>query len=482
MSANPDRTRSFPERRQDVKRPLATESFIQTGLARKFLLAITALIVVVSLGWVVFFQLAGDQPGRSLLVLGFLTVSLILGVGLAVGLSRAIVHPLQRLAQAMNLVADEEDQFDALGMPTGSRFRRLDDYDLNIHTRDEIEQLADKFKAMMRKLENSCAQLEQSLKEKNRLTEDLQAVNRRNEAIIRDRTREIVEKNLRLYETTEELQFQKEDLIGANEQLEKISQMKSDFLASMSHELRTPLNSIIGFAEVLKHRMFGELNKKQDKYIGNIQDAGKHLLSLINNILDISKVEAGKMVLLIETYSINRVIDEVRNTIRTLAYKKNIEIKQELGQDMVVQGDAAKFKQILYNLLSNAIKFTEEMGKITVATQEVPAGRKFEGGPGAPAFEVSEPSLLLTIRDTGIGIPLEEQEKIFIEFEQTEQSRKSRVEGTGLGLALTRRLAILHGGAIWLSSMPGEGTTMFVVLPINAKPEKAEEEAPKNDG
>jgi len=412
---------------------------------------------------------------RSLTVIWFLILFLIFGVGLAWFLSMIIINPIQQLARAMKIVASEEEEFDESGMPCGRRFRRINDVDLNIHTQDEIGQLADEFQIMLHKLENSYQRLERIIEEKNQivqeksqLAESLRELNRRNEIIIKDRTREVVEKNLRLYEIFEELQFQKEELISMNEQLEKISRMKSEFLASMSHELRTPMNSIIGFAEVLKDKMFGDLNDRQEKYLSNILASARHLLQLINNILDISKVEAGKMKLVIEPYSLNRVIDEVQNTIRTLAYKKNINLELKLSRDIVMQGDASKVKQILYNLLSNAIKFTDEKGHITISTEEIAAGKCFAGGPGSDAFMVESPAVLLTIADNGIGIKPEDQNRIFVEFEQAGQTRRKKYEGTGLGLALTRKLVILHNGHIWIESVVDQGTKVYVVLPINA--------------
>jgi signal transduction histidine kinase len=413
-------------------------------------------------------------PMRSLTVLWFLTLFVIFGVGFGWFLSMIIINPIQQLVRAMKFVASEAEDFDdETGMPQGRRFRRLSDANLNIHNRDEIGQLAGEFQTMMQKLENSYQRLETIINEKNdivqeksELAENLKELNRKNEIIIKDRTREVVEKNLRLYEIFEELQFQKEELISMNAQLEKISRMKSEFLASMSHELRTPMNSIIGFAEVLRDKMFGELNERQEKYLSNILASARHLLQLINNILDISKVEAGKMKLMVEPYSLNRVIDEVQNTIRTLAYKKNIHIALNLSRDIVMQGDSSKIKQILYNLLSNAIKFTDEKGNILISTEEITTGKYYEGGPGSDAFMVEAPSVLLTFKDNGIGIKEEEQNKIFAEFEQAEQTRKRKYEGTGLGLALTRKLVNLHDGHIWIESELDVGTSVFVILPI----------------
>jgi signal transduction histidine kinase len=294
------------------------------------------------------------------------------------------------------------------------------------------------------------------------------------EATIRDRTREIVEKNLKLYELSEELQIQKEDLVRMNEQLEKTSRMKSAFLANMSHELRTPLNSIIGFAEILKDKMFGDFNERQEKYLSHILTSGRHLLQLINNILDLSKVEAGKMKLNLEPFSVNRVIDEVQTIIKTLAYKKNIEIQVDLCPEVIMFGDAAKMKQILYNLLSNAIKFTPEKGLVAIHTEEISAGTQIKVGSGK-WFSPLAPYLLLTVKDTGIGINAEDQERIFLEFEQSEQTRGKGYEGTGLGLALTRKLVELHNGQVWVESEVNRGSEFSLILPIkgNAPAEDA---------
>ncbi len=470
---------------EERRRPGADQSEppqIKTGLTRKFTVGITLLVLMMSLVFcVLFYQEVRHSLGT---VIGLVLVFLFTGSLLALYLSRIIVVPIQRLARAVKTVAREHESWDKSGLPPDRRFRRGGDLELRVQTNDEIEQLADEFRVMVKQLENSYQSLETIIKDKSRiaqekskLAEDLKELNRQKENVIKERTREVVEKNLRLYETSEELQFQKESLIGMNEQLEKTSRMKSEFLASMSHELRTPMNSILGFAEVLKDKMFGDLNERQEKYISNILASGRHLLQLINNILDISKVEAGKMKLLIEPYSINRVIDEVQSVIKTLAYKKNIELKSQLCPNVIIHGDAAKVKQILYNLLSNAIKFTDEKGGVTITLGEIPKGHAFDGGPGTEAFVVSEDSLLLQVRDTGIGIKPEEQTRIFEEFEQTEQTRRRSQEGTGLGLALTRKLVHLHGGQIWIQSAQGQGTTVFVVLPEKAsKPEEDDQE------
>jgi len=413
---------------------------------------------------------------KSFIVAAFFVFFMALGAFFVLILTRMIVDPIQRLARAMKVVSVEPNEYDQEGMPVVQHFRRMEDSHILVKTNDEIEQLADDFRAMVRKLEDSYERLEQIITDKSRivqektqLAEELQKLNQTLEATVKERTREVVEKNLRLYELSEELQFQKEELVDTNEQLEKTSRMKSAFLANMSHELRTPLNSIIGFAEILKDRMFGELNERQEKYLTHILTSGRHLLQLINNILDLSKVEAGKMKLNLEAFSVNRVIDEVQTIIKTLAYKKNIEIQMLLCPEVIMYGDISKFKQILYNLLSNAIKFTPEKGIVTITTQEVAAGAVFDGGAGAKPFVTDGKSLLVSVLDTGIGIMEEEQEKIFLEFEQTDQTRARGYEGTGLGLALTRKLVQLHGGQIWVRSEINKGSEFILVIPIKGQ-------------
>jgi signal transduction histidine kinase len=231
-------------------------------------------------------------------------------------------------------------------------------------------------------------------------------------------------------------------------QLEVASQHKSEFLANMSHELRTPLNAIIGFSEVLSDRMFGELNEKQEEYLKDIYASGTHLLSLINDILDLSKIEAGRMELELTEFDLPTAIDNALMLVRERAGRRSValhtNIDNRLGQ---IEADERKVRQVVLNLLSNAIKFTPEGGRIDV---------------GAVA---KSGSVEVSVSDTGIGIAPEDQEKVFEEFRQVGTAAK-KIEGTGLGLTLCRKFVELHGGRIWVKSQLGVGSTFTFRLPL----------------
>jgi signal transduction histidine kinase len=232
-------------------------------------------------------------------------------------------------------------------------------------------------------------------------------------------------------------------------QIEAANRHKSEFLANMSHELRTPLNAIIGFSEVLGERLFGELNEKQAEYTEDILTSGRHLLSLINEILDLSKVEAGRMELEVAAFDLPLAIDNARTFVRERATKHGItldvSVDDRLG-DFV--GDERKIKQILLNLLSNAVKFTPEGGRIGINAKQTNG-----------AVEIS-------VTDTGIGIAPEDQPKIFEEFRQVNADYAHKSEGTGLGLTLAKKFVELHGGRIWVESEMGKGSKFTFTLPL----------------
>ena len=232
-------------------------------------------------------------------------------------------------------------------------------------------------------------------------------------------------------------------------QLEVANKHKSDFLANMSHELRTPHNAIIGFSEVLSERMFGEINEKQADYLKDIHESGKHLLSLINDILDLSKIEAGRMDLEVSSFHLPTALSNAMTLVRERAQRHGIALDLKVDKRLAeFNADERKFKQILLNLLSNAVKFTPDGGSVDVSA-------KLNG----KAVEVA-------VRDTGIGIAPEDQEKVFAEFVQVGRDYTRKAEGTGLGLALTKRFVELHGGEIRLESAPGKGSTFTFTLPI----------------
>jgi len=232
-------------------------------------------------------------------------------------------------------------------------------------------------------------------------------------------------------------------------QLEVASQHKSEFLANMSHELRTPLNAVIGFSEVLLEKFFGELNDKQNEYVDDILSSGRHLLSLINDILDLSKVEAGRMELEVTTFHLPDAIDNAMLLVRERASRHGIKLDQVIDERLGdYTGDERKVKQILVNLLTNAVKFTPEGGQVKVEAR------------------LGDSAVILSVVDTGIGIAKEDQEAIFEEFRQASGSYAHKREGTGLGLTLTKRFVEMHGGKIWVESEVGKGSTFTFTLPI----------------
>jgi two-component system, NtrC family, sensor kinase len=351
-------------------------------------------------GWKVFVEQpesAAFAPVRgkiwrtALLLAAFLAA----GIGLSVLLARRLARPVRQMRTAAGRIG------------AGAYDERIE-----LRRRDELGGLADELNGMAASLQASVQSLEQKVEERTR-----------------------------------ELQRALAELSRKGRQLEVASEHKSEFLANMSHELRTPLNAIIGFSQVLRQRLFGPINEKQEEYLDDILSSGNHLLSLINDVLDLSKVEAGQVELEVASLSLREALERGVVMVREPATKHGVRLSLELtpGVDLV-EGDERRLRQVIFNLLSNAVKFTPEGGEVVVAT----ASRDHE--------------VLISVTDTGPGIRVEDHERIFEEFQQTDVGVRQR-EGTGLGLALSKRLVELHGGRIWVESEPGHGSRFVFTLP-----------------
>jgi signal transduction histidine kinase/DNA-binding response OmpR family regulator len=358
------------------------------------------------------------QARRTILTVTVMVV--LLAIGVTVFLVRVIVNPVQQLVNATERVA------------SGNL-----DHLVSINTNDEIGDLGASFNKMTRDLKRYRTELE-------------------------DYSRTLEQK---VEERTKALRLMNEELQRTNQQIEAVSKLKSEFLANMSHELRTPLNAIIGFSEILCDQSFGGLNEKQIKYAQNVVVSGKHLLQLINEILDLAKVESGKMSVNVETFPVRGVLAEIANFARGLAAKKEIAVRERFSPKLVtVTADPKKFKQIFYNLLSNAIKFTPAGGWVEVTTDII---GDFEIADGDQV--VLKRYAEFCVRDTGIGVDKADHERIFQEFQQVDGSYSRQYEGTGLGLALTKKLVELHHGSIWIESEKGKGAAFYFTIPLTDK-------------
>lgn len=271
-------------------------------------------------------------------------------------------------------------------------------------------------------------------------------------AIIRDVTeRKRIEQQMRAMEHqfNQTLAAKNDELRIRNEEIQRADRLKSEFLASMSHELRTPLHTVIGFSQLLAEEIQGPLNEKQRRFVDHIHRDSQHLLELINDILDLSKIESGKIELRREIFEVAPEIRGVLESISQAADAKSIHLETKIDGDPAVNADRVRFREILLNLLSNALKFTPMGGRILV-----------DNGPAERGF------CCIRVQDTGIGIPEGQEEAIFDKFYQVGSTTKGVREGTGLGLSITRHLVELHGGEIWVRSEPGKGSCFSFTLPV----------------
>src|SRR5262249_48845994 len=261
---------------------------------------------------------------------------------------------------------------------------------------------------------------------------------------------QVIARDITARKAQEELRRQNEKLQEQAHVAEEASRLKSEFLSNMSHELRTPLNAVIGFSEFLMDEKAGPLNQRQREFLNDVLQSGRHLLHLINDVLDLAKVEAGRMELFPEIFSVPKALAEICAVIEALAQKRQVTVLCEVsaGLDQVTL-DLKKFKQVLFNLLSNAVKFSHPGGKVQVAARRLESGH-----------------MELCVCDHGIGIRRDDLSRLFIEFEQLDRGHARRHEGTGLGLALSKRMIELQQGTIAVESIHGVGTTFTIVLPV----------------
>jgi signal transduction histidine kinase/DNA-binding response OmpR family regulator len=354
--------------------------------------------------------------GISVLVL---LASLLAALVVSSVFRRAVAKPIVQLAEVAHIVS--RDKSYSLRVPP-------------LHGQGEVSTLINAFNEMMAQIEESEAGLKKAHDELEHRVEE--------------RTAELVR-------ARKEVEAYSESILRAKEDIERASKFKDQFLSTMSHELRTPLNAVLGFSELLSDARYGPLNDRQQRYVNHIHVSGQHLLQLINDILDLSKIEAGRLQLTLEDVPVYVSFAEVSGALQPLVDNRSQELVQSAARDLVVRADGTRFRQMLMNLLGNAIKFTPEDGKIELTARSQGDFVRVE------------------VRDSGPGIPEEEQGRIFEAFHRLKQSDKA-TEGTGLGLAITRRLVELHGGCLGLESKPGSGSCFYFTLPAVLMPEQKE--------
>jgi signal transduction histidine kinase len=364
-------------------------------------------------------------------IVGLSTGLLLLTVITLIGLNAFVVRPLHNFVSETNYIAE-----------TSNLERRIE-----IRSADEIGLLARSYNEMISALHKTQESLEATGKELRGHRDHL-------EELVKERTLRLQEVNEKLSEEIgeriqreEELQQTLKELAMAKEQAEVADNLKSAFLATMSHELRTPLNSIIGFTGIILHERVGPLNDEQKKQLNMVRRSSQHLLALINDVLDISKIEAGQLQVASEKIDLRQIIEKVEQSTRPLADGKGLELGLDLSPEInTVTGDSRRVEQILLNLLSNAIKFTEK-GSVRIVG------------------ELDESNIIVKVMDTGIGIKDEDMGTIFKSFRQIDSGLTRKYDGTGLGLSISKKLVELMGGKIWVTSTWGSGSTFGFSLP-----------------
>ena len=324
------------------------------------------------------------------------------------------------------------------------------DQEIMVRSKDETRTLAEAFN-------NMSSSLRRTLGDLQRLNEELEDRVRRRTAELEEVNRTMEGQNKRLEEQNLALEEANREIQEANEQIQKANQAKSEFLANMSHELRTPMNSVLGFTEMILDGIYGDVPEEIEGVMGEIDRSGKHLLNLINDILDLSKIEAGEMELQVSECSPELCVEDAISSVEVLAQGKGLRIVREVEEEIpFCVGDEMRIGQVLRNLLSNAVKFTQE--------GEVGVGARWEDEEGG--------AVVFWVRDTGVGIPEEERESIFSEFHQVDGSLRKEHQGTGLGLSLCERFVEMHGGRIWVESEMGKGSTFWFRIPMETGDER----------
>ena len=391
---------TLPQVRAALHAPADAVDAATTGRDQDGTEVLSAFTRIESLGWYVFVE---EPPSEAFAPLKaaiwraalLLFAFLLLATATSILLARRLVRPIESIQAAASKIG------------SGALDERIE-----ISSNDELEALAEEFNRMAAQLQESYASLEQKVDER-----------------------------------TIELETALTELDEKSRKLEAASLHKSEFLANMSHELRTPLNAILGFSQVLQEELYGALNERQTGYVEDILSSGNHLLALINDVLDLSRVEAGEIRLQIEPFSLQDALERGVVMVRERAVEDGVRVVVGAHGDVdMVAGDERRIRQVIFNLLSNAVKFTPPGGAVDVRTTRVNG------------------EVQVFVTDTGPGIAPRDHERIFEEFQQTDAGLHQG-EGTGLGLALSKRLVELHGGRIWVDSEPGEGSTFVFTLP-----------------